>query len=280
MIGKSINLWVCPEGKDIYQVLSVIKDAGFDAVEPNLDGHGYISLDSTQKDVENFKNHIEKTGLKIASFSSGLLWQYTLTCPNPDIRKRAENILKKQIEFAHILGTDGILVIPGVVQADWSDQKEIVSYDIALERVHQSIKNVLPYARDNNVCLCLEPVWNKFLISPVEMKNFVESFNSEYVGVYFDTGNVMLYGYPEMWIRILGKHIKKIHFKDFKTQIGNLNGFCMLLEGDVNWPEVMKALTEIKFEGYATAEFWPYRYHQETVIYHASISMDKILGKC
>lgn len=278
MIKKSINLWVTPEGRDIYDVLSIIKDAGFDAVEPNLDETGYLSLESTQKDIESFRNQVEKLGLKIASVSSGLLWKYTLSSPDPEIRIKAESILKKQIECARILGTDGILVIPGVVQADWAGQKEIVSYDTAWQRTSQSLKNVIPYARDNRICLCLEPVWNKFLISPIEMKRFVESFNSEYVGVYFDTGNVMLYGYPEMWIRILGKHIKKIHFKDFKIQIGNLNGFCMLLEGDVNWKEVMEALKEIGFEGYATAEFWAYRYHPETVIYHASISLDRILG--
>ncbi|HON05918.1 MAG TPA: sugar phosphate isomerase/epimerase family protein [Candidatus Ratteibacteria bacterium] len=278
MIKKSINLWVSPEGRDIYDIISIIKDAGFDAVEPNLDETGYLSLESTERDIENFRNHVEKTGLKIASISSGLLWKYTLSSPDSEVRKKAESVLKKQIECAKILGTDGILVIPGVVQADWAGQKEIVSYDIVWERTFQSLKNVIPYAQKNNVCLCLEPVWNKFLVSPIEMKRFVESFSSEYIGVYFDTGNVMPYGYPEMWIRILGKHIKKIHFKDFKTQIGNLNGFCMLLEGDVNWPEVTKALKEIGFEGYATAEYWAYRYYPETVIHHASISMDRILG--
>jgi len=277
MIKKSINLWVAPEGMNIYDVLSIIKDAGFDAVEPNLDEKGYLSLDSTEKEIENFRNRVEKIGLKIASVSSGLLWKYTLSNPDEKIRKKAENIIKKQIECAKILGTDGILVIPGVVKADWSAQSEVVSYDVAWKRVQESIKNVIDFAEKNKVCICLEPVWNKFLISPVEMKNFVESFNSPYVGVYFDTGNVVLYGYPEMWIRILGKHIKKIHFKDFKVQIGNINGFCMLLEGDVNWKEVMKALKEIGFDGYATAEFWAYKHCPETVIYHASISMDRIL---
>ncbi|MCM8816854.1 MAG: sugar phosphate isomerase/epimerase [Candidatus Omnitrophica bacterium] len=277
MIGKSINLWVVPEGRDIYEFLSIIKDAGYDAVEPNLDETGYLSLESSEKEIENFRNQVEKNGLKIASISSGLLWKYTLSSPEPETRKKAESIIKKQVECARILGTDGILIIPGVVQADWSAQKEIVPYDVCWQRVSESLKNVVEFAEKNKVCLCLEPVWNKFLLSPLEMKNFVESFKSDYVGVYFDTGNVVLYGYPEMWIRILGSHIKKIHFKDFKTQIGNLNGFCMLLEGDVNWKEVMKALREINFNGYATAEFWAYKHCPETVIYHASTSMDRIL---
>ncbi|HOJ31361.1 MAG TPA: sugar phosphate isomerase/epimerase family protein [bacterium] len=277
MIKKSINLWVAPPDSDIYDVLSVIKDAGFDAVEPNLDEQGYMNPESTEKEIEAFRNRVEKIGLEIASVSSGLLWKYTLSSPDAQVRKKAESLIKKQIECAKILGTDGILVIPGVVQADWSGQQDIVSYDVALERVRESLNNVIDFAEKNKVCLCLEPVWNKFLISPVEMKNFVESFGSDYVGVYFDTGNVMLYGYPEMWIRILGKHIRKIHFKDFKVQVGNLNGFCMLLEGDVNWQQVMKALKEINFNGYATAEFWAYKYCPETVIYHASTSLNRIL---
>lgn len=277
MIKKSINLWVAPEGRDIYEVLSIIKDAGYAAIEPNLDESGYLSLESSEKEIESFRNKVEKIGLKIASVSSGLLWKYTLSSSDPETRKKAENIIKKQVECAKILGTDGILLIPGVVQADWSAQTEIVPYDVCWQRTSESLKTVVEFAEKNRVCLCLEPVWNKFLLSPLEMKNFVESFKSDYVGVYFDTGNVVLYGYPEMWIRILGKHIKKIHFKDFKTQIGNLNGFCMLLEGDVNWKEVMKALKEINFNGYATAEFWAYKYCPETVIYHASKSMDRIL---
>ncbi|MCX7705517.1 MAG: sugar phosphate isomerase/epimerase [bacterium] len=277
MIKKSINLWVAPEGKDIYDVLSIIKDAGYDAVEPNLDETGYLNLESTEKQIEDFRNRVEKIGLKIASVSSGLLWKYTLSSPDPETRKKSQSIIKKQVECAKILGTDGILIIPGVVQADWSAQTEIVPYDVCWQRTSQSLNNVIEFAEKNNVCLCLEPVWNKFLLSPLEMKNFVESFKSDYVGVYFDTGNVVLYSYPEMWIRILGKHIKKIHFKDFKTQIGNINGFCMLLEGDVNWKEVMAALKEIGFQGYATAEFWAYKHCPETVIYHASTSMDRIL---
>lgn len=125
MIKKSINLWVSPEGRDIYDIISIIKDAGFDAVEPNLDETGYLSLESTERDIENFRNHVEKTGLKIASVSSGLLWKYTLSSPDPEVRKKAESVLKKQIECAKILGTDGILVIPGVVQADWAGQKRL-----------------------------------------------------------------------------------------------------------------------------------------------------------
>ncbi|MGB9677847.1 MAG: sugar phosphate isomerase/epimerase family protein, partial [Candidatus Ratteibacteria bacterium] len=121
--------------------------------------------------------------------------------------------------------------------------------------------------------------WNKFLLSPIEMKKYVEEIGSEYVKVYFDVGNILVIGFPEMWIRILGRLIKRIHLKDFKLSIGNINGFCDLLEGDVNWPEVIKALKEIGYNSYLTAEVGPYKYFPETKIYNTSLAMDKILGR-
>ena len=275
---KSINLWVAPDGKDIYEVLAVIRDAGFEAVEPNLDEGGYLSLSSTNKEIEAFRNRVEKLNLKIVSVSSGLLWKYTLSSPDASIRTKAQDIIKKQIETAALLGADTILVIPGVVHADWSEQKEIVGYDIAYQRSQESLKKLVPVAEKAKVCLGVEPVWNKFLLSPLEMKQFVEKFDSPYVGVYFDTGNVVINGYPEMWIRILGKLDRKIHFKDFKRSVGTIDGFCNLLEGDVNWPEVINALKEVGYDGYVTAEFWAYKYHPETIIYTTSLSMDRILG--
>jgi hexulose-6-phosphate isomerase len=111
------------------------------------------------------------------------------------------------------------------------------------------------------------------------MKRFVEEIGSEYVKVYFDVGNILIIGFPEMWIRILGKLIKRIHLKDFKLSVGNINGFCDLLEGDVNWYEVIKALKEIGYDSYLTAELGPYKCYPETKIYNTSLAMDKILGR-
>ena len=96
---------------------------------------------------------------------------------------------------------------------------------------------------------------------------------------YFDVGNVLINGFPEQWIRILGKLVKRIHLKDFKTSVGNITGFCYLLEGDVNWPEVIKALKEVGYNSYLTAEFGPYKFYPETSLLHLSTSIDKILGK-
>jgi hexulose-6-phosphate isomerase len=111
------------------------------------------------------------------------------------------------------------------------------------------------------------------------MKRFVEELSSPFAGVYFDVGNVLVNSFPEMWIRILGSLVKRIHLKDFRTGAGNSWGFVGLLEGDVNWPEVIKALQDIGYSGYLTAEVGPYRHYPDAVLFHTSYSIDRILGR-
>jgi len=108
------------------------------------------------------------------------------------------------------------------------------------------------------VALCIENVWNKFLLSPLEMRDFIDSFNSEMVGAYFDVGNVLLTGYPEHWIRILESRIKRVHVKDFRRSVGTVDGFVDLLEGDVDFQAVKEALSDIGYDGYVTAEMLPF----------------------
>jgi hexulose-6-phosphate isomerase len=135
-------------------------------------------------------------------------------------------------------------------------------------------------AEATKVSICLENVWNKFLLSPLEMRDFIDKINSPYVGVYLDVGNVIYTGYPEHWIRILGKRIKKVHFKDFRRKVGTLEGFVDLLAGDVNFPEVMQAFKEVGYDDYVTAEMIPnYTHYTNQIIYNTSKSMDRILGR-
>ena len=277
---KSINLWVSPPGMELDKLLDIVKDAGYEAVEPNLAEDGYLATGSPDKEIEALRKKIEGKKLEISGVSTGLMWKYPLTASDVSIRTKGEKTVEKLLRSAAILGADGVLVVPGVVQADWAGTNEIVPYDIAYERSKESLKKLLPLAEKLKVSICVENVWNKFLLSPLEMKRFVEELDSPYAGVYFDVGNVLKDGFPEMWIRILKKLIKKIHLKDFRTDIGNINGFCKLLEGNVNWPEVIKALKETGYDGYLTVEeLSPYNHYPETVIYHTSLSVDKILGR-
>ena len=114
----------------------------------------------------------------------------------------------------------------------------------------------------------------------MEMARFIDEVGSDYVGSYFDVGNVLFSGYPEHWIKILNKRIKKVHFKDYRRAAGDLHGFVDLLAGEVNWPNVMAELEKISYDGWVTAEMLPpYTHYPEAILYNTSYSMDKILGR-
>lgn len=271
---KSINIGVIGN-MEFETGLKIIKDAGFEAVELNLSG--VLNMESSEEEIKNIAEKVRKNGLEISSLLTGGFWQYPLTSDDPEKRQMGEKLLTKSLEICKYLETDALLVVPGVVGPLFSGD-ERVRYDIAYKRSQESIKKAVEIAEKNKVYICVENVWNKFLLSPLEMKSFVEEIGSEYVGVYFDVGNILIIGYPEDWIRILGEKIKRIHLKDFKLSVGNISGFCNLLEGDVNWPEVMKALKEVGYESYLTAEYGPYKYFPETIIYHISLAIEKIMG--
>jgi hexulose-6-phosphate isomerase len=130
----------------------------------------------------------------------------------------------------------------------------------------------------------VENVWNKFLLSPLEFRAFIDSFQNERVGAYFDVGNVLATGYPEDWIATLGHRIGRVHFKDYRRNVGSADGFCDLLSGDVNWPEVMRALRAVPYDGWVAAEMIPpvpfYKHCPEVLIPNTSRAMDAIFGLC
>ena len=148
------------------------------------------------------------------------------------------------------------------------------------ERALEGLSALKSYAEGLEVNIGLENVWNKFLLSPMEMRDFIDKVDSEYVGSYFDVGNTLYCSYPEDWVRILGKRIKKVHFKDYRMEAGGLHGFVDLLAGDVDYPEVVRALEEIGYDDWVSAEMIPnYKHYTETIIYNTSNAMDKILRR-
>jgi hexulose-6-phosphate isomerase len=125
----------------------------------------------------------------------------------------------------------------------------------------------------------IENVWNKFLLSPQETAAFIDQFNSQYIGAYVDVANLMRVGHPQDWLRHLGHRVVGIHFKDYRVSVGTIDGFVDLLEGDVNWPEVMSAIREIGYDGPIPCEMIPqYRHCPEVRIANASNAMDAILA--
>ncbi|MBR1969152.1 MAG: sugar phosphate isomerase/epimerase [Clostridia bacterium] len=275
---KGISIWSFAE-TDLRKCMELAKSAGFDGIELALDEDSMVSMKSTKEDILEVKKMAEEIGLELYSVASGLYWQYNYTSANPENVKYAKEITKKQLQVAAWLGCDTILVVPGAVEVAF-DPGEVVEYDVAYERALEALRELAPVAEELNVHIGVENVWNRFLLSPMEMRDFIDKVGSTHVGSYFDVGNVLYDGYPEHWIKILNKRIKKVHFKDYRRAAGDLYGFVDLLAGEVNYPSVMAQLENIGYDNWVTAEMLPpYTHYPETILYNTSNSMDKILGR-
>ena len=275
---KGISIWSFAE-PDLKKCFALAKDAGFDGVEVALDTTGAVSLDSTKEDMEQVKAWAKEAGIELYSVASGLYWKQNYTANDEQVRKNAIEITKKQLQLAAWLGCQSILVVPGAVGVDFEPDSEVIDYDVAYDRCLAALKELAPVAEELKVELCIENVWNKFLLSPLEMRDLIDKVGSPYVCSYFDVGNVLYSGYPEQWIKILGSRIKKVHFKDYRRDVGTLSGFVDLLAGNVDYVAVKKALDAIGYEGWVTAEMLPpYAQFPEAILYNTSKSMDYILS--
>jgi L-ribulose-5-phosphate 3-epimerase len=251
--------------------------AGFDGIELGLNGEGRVGLPAPYNEPDQAAELARSVGLELPSVSGpGFVDLFPRETEEilPEIVARTE----RGCQAARALGATAMLQIPGFVQIAWDPKSPVISYDVAWDRALAIYRALAPVAERHGVCLCVENVWNRFLLSPLEMRQFVDAIGSPAVRVYFDVGNQLVNGFPEQWLRILGPRIGRIHLKDFRTAIGNLNGFVMLLEGDVDWAVVMGAVSEIGYDGYLTAEYGPYRHGPDTLLAHLSASMDRIIA--
>jgi hexulose-6-phosphate isomerase len=249
-----INHWAMP-GVPIREAAVLAKRAGFGAIELNLDEHGELGLGTTEADAQRIRSAVEAEGVQIGGVATGLYWRYSHTANDPGTRQRAQDITKKQLSLAAALGAGAILVVPGQVGQMMGGP--IVRYDVAWQRAEEFLTKLVPEAESAGVVLAIENVWNKFLLSPLEMQRMVDERKSDAIGVYFDVGNILLYGYPQQWIEILGKRIARVHLKDFRQSVGTLAGFVDIGEGDVDWEAVGVALHAINYSGPLTAEVFP-----------------------
>lgn len=284
MFVKGISYWSFPGGLDgskpVAEAFVEAKKAGFESVEVCLSDTGDVSLDTTEESAKAVIAAASDAGVRISSVACGLFWGKSLTATDPAIRAEAMDIAKKLIDVAAWLDAGAVLIIPGAVDVFFDLTAEVVDYSHVYDLATQAITELLPQAESAKIALGVENVWNKFLVGPLELKTFIDQFDSEWVGSYFDVGNAMLTGYPEQWIQMLGKRIKRVHFKDFRRNVGTIDGFVDLLSGDVDWPEVMKALREVGYDGFLTAEMIPtYRHYPEVLISNTSRAMDAILGR-
>lgn len=276
---KGISIWSFPQ-QSLKENLALAKDAGFDGVELAMDEMGELTPSTSERELLSIKRTAEELGLETYSLACALGFDYPITDDDPAVRAKARDIVKRQLFAAKTLGCDSILVIPGCVCADFIDPNRIVDYETAYERSLEAFRELKADAEAYEVNIGLENVWNKFLLSPLELRDFIDKIGSPFVGSYLDIGNTVANGYPEHWIKTLAHRIKKVHFKDYRREAGGLCGFVDLLAGDVNYPAVTEALASISYDGWVTAEMIPnYKYYTEAIIYNTSYSMDKILGR-
>jgi len=240
-IKKALVMYMLGEKTPWADRLKVARDAGFDGVE--------AQTITDPKVADEIRAAAEKTGIKIHSVMNMAHWDYPLSSANPEDVNKSVAGMEASLRNAKLWGADTVLLVPAVVNAK-------TGYRDAWVRSQKVIRErILPLAQELKVVIGIEEVWNKFLLSPIEFSDYVDSFKSPWVRAYVDVGNMLLYGYPQDWIRTVGKRIVKVHVKDFKWD-GSAGRFYWknLGEGDVDWPEVRKALGEVGYEGYITVE--------------------------
>lgn len=196
------------------------------------------------------KELFKKYGLVCPSIMTTGAWNFPATSPDADIRAKSAECYKQAIDTAADMGCDTILTVPGAVTPD-------ITYEMAWENAAKTLKLVVPYAEEKGITLAIENVWNKFLLSPREMVQFVDSFGSEFVKSYFDIGNIVIYGFPQHWVKSLGKRIKRVHIKGFAMKGFESFAWTQLLESTIDWKAVVSALKEVGYESWITAELGP-----------------------
>ncbi len=282
---KSINLWAFPypQKLTLKQCLQLAKDAGFDGVELNYDLESDVSVKAGPAELKAVRRMAEDVGIAISGLCSFLFWPYPLTSNDPAKRARGQELAGKMVEAAGLLGTENLLVVPGAVCIPWRDDHEPVPNDVCEQRARDAVRQMIPLAERHRVFLNLENIFfNGFLMTPMEMAAFVDSFQSERVRVHFDTGNIMEYQFPEHWIRILGKRIGNVHLKEYtkKGTDHSLEAFRPLLDGTTNWPAVLDAFAAQDYTGYLTFEYFhPWPHWPEAFIFQTSDSLDRMLGR-
>lgn len=263
------------------EMFRLAREAGFAGFEIDLSEGGPLTLASSPSEIAEVRALAERNGIELSGLATGLYWGANPASEDAAVRAQAEKILRRQIEIANSLHLDAVLVVPATVAADFIPNCEIVPYDTAWQRATDFVRDALPIAEKSRVKICIENVWNKFLLSPIEMRQFIAQFNSEWVGAYFDVGNALAHGYPEHWIKILGNQVQRVHLKDYRRAVGSVDGFVEILSGDVNWPAVMGALRAIDYDGWLTAEMIPpvpfYKFAPETLVFNTSRAMDALL---
>jgi L-ribulose-5-phosphate 3-epimerase len=242
-LKKAVGYGMVGDGSTVMDKFKLLRELGFEGVE--MDRPSGLDADEILKARD-------ATGIAVHGIVDSEHWQHTLGDASAEVRAKGLEGLRTAIRDCHRFGGISVLLVPAVVN-------KAIPYDLAYERSQAEIRKALPLAEELKVKIAIENVWNQFLLSPMEAARYVDEFKSPWVGWHFDIGNVVNTGWPEQWIRILGTRICKLHIKDFSRQKrdkeGLWKGFDVELgDGDADYPAVMRALREVGYDGWATAE--------------------------
>lgn len=265
-----LNAGIFPGGPSPAESCRLAAAAGAAGCELNLGEAGAFSLETSASDLAAIRRAAEEAGVELPSIHCGLHWKYTLTDPDSAVRAKGVAVLSRTLEVGAELGCRVLLVVPGVVRPD-------VPYAEAYARAQEGVSALARRAEALGLAIGVENVWNRFLLSPLEMARFIDEIGSPAVGAYFDVGNILLYGYPQHWIATLGSRIRAVHFKDYRTDVPGGGGFVYLLQGDVPWKSCMAELRRTGYDGYVTAELGPYRHFGERTAADTVAAMRVIL---
>jgi hexulose-6-phosphate isomerase len=237
-IKKGLVYSMLPSSLSHADRFKLARDTGFEVVQ--------APTTPNQGEAEEMKRAAEDAGIRIDSVMNMDHWDFPLSSGDPKVVEKSFAGMRTSLHNAKLWGSDVVLLVPAVVNPQ-------TSYRDAWTRSQRQIRKLIPLAADLKVVIGIEEVWNKFLLSPLEMKQYIAEFQSPWIKAWFDVGNVLLYGYPQDWIRALRKDIVKLHIKDFK-RMENGYAWVNLGDGDANWPEIRKALAEIRYSGSAIVE--------------------------
>jgi hexulose-6-phosphate isomerase len=229
---------VRPANAPILDKFKMIKEAGFEQVE--------LPTTPEKEKAQEMLDASKQTGIRIHSVMNSDHWRFPLSSADPSVVEKCMEGMRTSLRNAQMWGADTVLLVPAVVNPE-------TSYQDAWTRSQKKIRELIPLAQECKVIIACEEVWNKFLLSPLEMAKYIDEFNSPWVKAYFDVGNVAFYGYPHDWIRTLGKRIVKLHFKDFSYKQGQTK-FDNLGEGQIDFLAVYNALKDIGYQGSASLE--------------------------
>ncbi len=276
---KAITLRMFPDELATLRRVEIARDAGFEAVEVNLEPWQEYSLDTDESELVWLRKDIEARGMQVSAVYDREQWHYPMSSRDPKTRDRCGLIIERLARAAVALGADTVLVMPGAVDNSvLAPHPEIVPYADAYRNAQEVLRRVaLSAGEKHRVHLAAENCPGKFLITPLEFARFLDEIDSEWVSGCFDIGNALWYGYPEHRIPVLGARIWRVHVKDNRLLGGGAVAAAPLLAGDVNWPAVREALAATGYDSWLTAEVLPaYRYHGERLIHETSASMDAI----